>query len=326
MPEPLPEPETEPVIEFFEPEPLPEPEPFIPLEPEPIQLPPAPGVVTEEPLPEIVPEPAPVPVPEPEPSPEQEPEPEPVAPAEPEVISVPPTILASPDAPETQQEAARAVAEEQADSFIDLLQRESRPSPSAPPDPGTVRSPLSGPATGGGNIGAPPGSGTQRGGPGAGGWTLDPSWRNSPGAGYEGINLDMRCREQGRSHEDCPDYAPRYQGRDAAGFEDYATYAPRGTGAPPRTRSHTSGVGVGGANVAGGSNPWSAGLGDNSINAGGPSTTLFEDGPEVSFDREFLGNPVRVEGEAGRVRDLFNGPDPEPDDTMLEELILLPDE
>ncbi len=321
-PEPEPEPIPEPVIEIFEPEPVPEPELPPLVLPEPAELPPAPGIITPEPLPEILPEPLPLPDVEPE----IIPEPEPVPPApepEPEFITVAPTILASPEAPETSDEADRAVTEEEADPFLDLLKREQ---PLGPNNPGTVqpRSPLAGPTTGGGNIGVPPTTGTRREGPGTGGWTLAPgSWGNSPGAGYEGINLDMRCREAGKTHLECPEFLKTFQGRDANGLESTRLHIPRGTDrGPGGIGGRMTSTRASNAQIAGGSDPWKLGIGNNSVNAGGPSTTILDDGPEVDFSREFLSNPVRNPDRAGRLRDLIQ-PEDDADDELPE--LIFPD-
>ena len=112
----------------------------------------------------------------------------------PEIIPTAPVVLASPDAPETRAEERRAVPQEQSDPFIDLIKRDRDT-----------------PLTGGGNEGPvgsvanPPGGGTVIGrtNPGTGGWTLAPQ-PAGPGKAYEGLNLDIRCREQGRTHADCP--------------------------------------------------------------------------------------------------------------------------
>ena len=169
----------------------------------------------------------------------------------------------------------------------------------------------------------PPGGGTRRASPGASGWTLAPSsYGNSPGAGYEGINLDIRCREAGRTHEDCPEYLRTFQGRDRDGFEDYERYRPLGVEGGPNRPVTGQGNGLGGLNIAGGSDPWSAAIGDNSVNAGGPSTTLLDDGPEVDFSREFLGNPIRIQDDPGRLRDLLTEPDQDEDLFVIDELIL----
>lgn len=352
-PEPEPEPLPEAVEPDPEPEPRAEPpvlDPVVELEPEP-ELPPVeepteeppldpelepgplttedtgleepiPGIVTDEPEPVVEDEPLqfspPVEIEIFEPEPLSEPEPQTLPQTDitqsPEIITNAPTILASPEAPETDQEADRAVPTEQADTFFDLLARE-RPLESLDPPTGGgtttgPQSPLAGPTTGGGNIGSitnPQGGGTQRTAPGAGGWRLDPgSYGNSPGAGYEGINLDMRCREANKTHLECPEYLRQFQGRDATGFESFETYRPRGVERSSPARPQL-GNAVG-PNIAGGGDPWSVGIGSNSINAGGPSGTILEDGPEVSFDREFIGNPVRVQDDPGRVRDLITEP------------------
>ena len=54
-------------------------------------------------------------------------------------------------------------------------------------------------------------------------------------------------------------------------------------------------------------------IGGNSVNGGGPSTTIWDDGPEVGFDREFLSKPIVIEGDSGRLRDLLSQPDDAPE-------------
>ncbi|MGB3456372.1 MAG: hypothetical protein WBA35_08435, partial [Litorimonas sp.] len=139
------------------------------------------------------------------------------------------------------------------------------------------------------------------------------SYSQSPGAGYDGLTLDIRCREAGKTHLDCPEYLRTFQGRDAAGFENYEQYRPRGVRSAPGPSVPTPMRDLG------------LPIGDNSVNAGGPSTTMMDDGPEVSFDREFLGNPVIVQGDPGRLRDIFAEPDE--DETRLDlEDLFRPDE
>jgi len=309
-PAPLAEPELE--IEIFDP--LPEPleevteEPIV-EDPIPEDVPATPGVLEAEPLPEIL-EPEPLPpeiVIEPEPEPEPEPLPEPTplepTPVEPEIIPTAPTILASPEAPDTREEERRAVPQEQSDPFIDLLKRDrDSTQPTSPP-----RS-LSGPATGGGNqgpvgsINAPPGGGTSRGGgsSGAGNWTLAPQ-PTGPSKAYEGLNLDIRCREEGRTHADCPEYIRRNRGRAADGSESFDGFAGRGADRGDRiedSRSIPSRSDLG------------LQIGDNSINGGGPSTGPL-DFQDQNFDREFLGKELYQFGkERGDLDDIFAPIDP----------------
>ena len=284
--------EPEPIIEFFEPEPDPEPlaEPIF-IEPE---LPPTPGVIEAEPLvepvepqplpPEIILEPEPLPEPEPIPVPEVEPEPLP----EPDLVITAPTVLASPDAPESREEEIRAVPQEQSDPFMDLIKRDRD---------STLQDPIVTPPAGGGNEGpisqggsvtAPPGGGTQIGrtNPGAGGWTLAPQ-PTGPGKAYEGINLDIRCREEGRTHADCPEYIKKFRGRDRSGRESFDGMA--GTGSDrgdsistSRTMPTRSELGLN--------------IGDPSVNSGGPSTNAL-DFQDTNFDREFLSIPLNNEPE-----------------------------
>ncbi len=308
-PEPLPESLTEPLIEEPVIETEPEPAPF--TTPEPMQELPAPGPIIQDTLPDLPSLEELPPLTEPveeevvvPPTPETIDPPdviEPV-PVEPEVITTAPSILASPDAPITQNEIERAVPQSQSNPLEDLLRR---PVGLLPATPGSGGPTIAGPSTGGGNE-AVPGGGTRRAAPGASGWTMTPS--PSPGAGYDGLILDIRCREANRSHEECPEYLNKFQGRNSAGWERFEGMAGRGT-----DRGESS-VGVRGnrateGNVAGGQNIWTVPLGDNSFNNGGPSTTVLDDGPEVSFDREFLNKPVIVQDDTRRIRDLFSEPD-----------------
>jgi hypothetical protein len=259
----------------------------------------------------------------PEPAPEPEPEPEPPAPEilPEEIIPVAPTILASPDAPTTREEIAKAVPQEQSDPFLDLLKRDTE---STTRDPDLLPD-LSGPTAGGGNTGpvgsvnTPPGGGTRRSGPaiGAGGWNLGPQ-PTSPGAGFEGINLDMRCREAGRTHLDCPEYLRQFKGRDANGFESTRGLAGTGTdrgpgvGGTSRTISSRGDLGL----------P----IGDNSVNGGGPSEN-FIDNRELNFGNDFLGQEVRGYTPPNGTTIPFGGPAPEkPKPDWMLEPDLLPTE
>ena len=300
-PIPEPEPEPEPIIEFFEPEPFIEPEPF--LEPEPLvvepELPPTPGVIEAEPLPELIePEPLPLEIileplpeilaePEPQPIPQIEPEPAPLPELDLEpIVITPPTILASPDAPESREEEIRAVPQEQSDPFIDILKRDRDSSLDdpivAPPRGGGNE----GPVSQGGSISTPPGGGTRIGptNRGASGWTLAPQ-SSGPGKAYEGINLDIRCREEGRTHLDCPEYLEKLRGRDRTGRESFDGHAGTGTDRGERisnSRSIPSRSELG------------LNLGDPSVNSGGPSTNAL-DFPDQNFDREFLNGRIVTE-------------------------------
>ena len=326
--EPLPEPEPDVEIEIFEPEPLPEPipdpepEPLPFTTPKPIEVPPTPGPIIEEQLPDLpdleelpplpVIEPEPIVTPPEPPIAEIQPPPIEVAPAEPEIVTTAPTVLASPEAPTSSEELEKAVPQSQSDPFLDLLKRERALTPRNPGSQGTTRNPaISGPTSGGGNIGQPPPSGgTQRGTPGTSGWQLAPgSFGNSPGKGYEGLNLDMRCREANKTHLECPEYLRKFQGRNSAGFESFKGLAGRGTDRGPSITNR---------NMA---TKRSLGLpiGDNSFNGGGPSTTIMSD-PGVDFSREFQNNPIRIEEPGGRLRDLFEAPEEEEDEFKLEEL------
>ncbi len=311
--EPIPEPQPipEPIIEFYEPLPepiiepdlIPEPiiefydpivEPELDLEPLTVlpELPPTSGVIEADPLPEII-EPELLPpeiIIEFEPivvlEPTILPEPEPITPepkAEPEVIPLAPTVLASPEAPESREEEIRAVPQEQSDPFLDLLKKDID---------STLDDPIVTPPRGGGNQGAvnlggtqPPSGGTRIGrtNPGAGGWSLGPQ-TTGPSEAYKGINLDIRCREEGRTHEDCPQYVPKNRGRSTDGSESFegmaGTGSDRGDGiSSSRTLPSRSSLGL----------P----IGDNSINSGGPSTSAM-DFQDQNFDREFVNKTLNL--------------------------------
>ncbi len=167
-PEPVPEPEPE-VVEAPEPEPVVEPEPA--PEPEPVPEPEPTVVAALNPEPVIEPEPEPEPLPEPEPVAEPEPEPEPrpevpearpEPPPAPEPVAdeqPPPLPLAKPPPPKrpsfdtllkdlTEEEPAPPttpapepkVAEEEEESFDDLLADLAGAS-----EPTRTRTPLTGP-------------------------------------------------------------------------------------------------------------------------------------------------------------------------------------
>lgn len=315
-PEPVPEPVIEPVIEpepdpVLERDPLdpnpnewrpyipPEPEP----EPEPIEEPPIAGAVIEPIEPETI-EPEPLPsipedveiTPDPEPAVIENTEPEERQPDEPEFITTAPTILASPEAPTTIEEADRAIPQSQAAPVANQPRGSGAPSNQ---QAGGANAPnLGGPSRGGGNLF---GGGTQRSSPGASGWTLAPgSYGNSPGAGYQGLNLDIRCREADRTHEDCPEYLRQFQGRNSGGFESFGAHS---TGGTP-TRSARAGT-QSNQSVGGGTNPWDRGIGSNSINAGGPSESILDD---ADFGRTFLSTPLGDGTAPGRLTDIFEEP------------------
>jgi len=144
-----------------------------------------------------------------------------------------------------------------------------------------------------------------RGGPGTKGWTLAPgSESNSPGAGYEGLILDIRCREAEKTHLECPEYLKKFRGRNAAGFENFEGLAGRGTDRGPTTSSHIVGGGV----IGGGTSQLGR-IGDNSVNGGGPSTSILDD-PANGFDRTFPGKDFDYgQNDGRRVRDIFNEPE-----------------
>ena len=311
-----------------EPEPLPE----IPPEPEPEPLPPEPELLPDsivlpsrEDLLPPEPEPEPVVVPEPvverlpddvflpsredlqrrdappisDPVPESGPDPEP---APPETITTAPTILASPDAPSTREEADRAVPEEQAAPLSDLITGRRPP---GTPSIGTP--PASSPPAGQGGL--------RRGNPGAGGWQLAAPATQSPGEGYSGLVLDIRCREADRTHEDCPEYVRGPQGRNAAGYERFTRGRHIGSGNGGGISGTTTRAGIG----ARGDSIWSAGGGAiGSVNNGGPSTTVLDD---TDFGKEFLNNPVFEDTPGSRLRDIVLDPEDDDEDDWALDLI-----
>ena len=198
--------------------------------------------------------------------------------------------------------------------------REERdPGAGAPVSSLPQRSTIAGPPTGGTGT-PPPSSGSRRGGPGTKGWTLAPgSNTNSPGEGYDGLVLDIRCREADKTHLECPEYLAKFRGRNAAGFESFEGMAGRGTDTGPSTSTHVVGGGV----VGGGTSQLGR-IGDNSVNGGGPSTSVLDD-PANNFDRTFQGKDFDYgQNDGRRVRDLLT----EPDETYgdPEELPKAPDE
>jgi hypothetical protein len=310
LPEQLIEPTPDPSVEIFEPEAVVEPDPLS-ITPE---VPATPGIIDADPLPEIV---------EAEPLPPEiiiEPDPEPVAPEpvvpdpiliepevtpepEPEIIPTAPTVLASPDAPETREEEARAVPQEQSDPFLELLKKDSQSSLSDPVITPPAGGGNKGPISQGGDIAAPPGGGTQIGrtNPGAGGWTLAPQPSGGNKA-FEGINLDIRCREEGRTHLDCPEYLLTNKGRDRTGRESFEGMA--GTGADRGER-------ISGSRAIPSRSALGVNIGDNSVNSGGPSTSVL-DFQDTNFDREFVNKPLDLGPRPKGLFDLFTPSEPPP--------------
>jgi len=135
-----------------------------------------------------------------------------------------------------------------------------------------------GPISQGGSISTPPGGGTQIGRTprGTDGWTLAPQ-PAAPGNGYTGLNLDIRCREEGRTHEDCPDYIQKNRGRDLSGRESFDGHAGTGTDRGNRISSSRS---IPSRSSLG------LNIGDPSVNSGGPSTSAA-DFQDTNFDSEF---------------------------------------
>ena len=290
------------------------PPPDVPLEPNPRAgtlddtLPDLPDIET---LPPVLPNPVPEPI-----APALEVL-EPVQREDPADLPIPtaPKILASPDAPITQEEAERAIPESQAatletkDDKAPIPQRGSgQPSTGLSAPSGGLKTFESSRAPSGAATGRP------RTNPGATGWTLAQPGGTDTGPGYKGITLDIRCREAGRTHADCPEYLRQFLGRDRNGFESFGVHASTGDGSSTVGSSRAA-ITRGRAPQSGAS-PWNSSGGDNSINAGGPSTTIFD-------DTGFMGGTQanQSDGEnVPRVRDRFR----EPDAPWDEEPILLP--
>ena len=218
---------------------------------------------------------------------------------------------AAKDAKRTSERAAR----EKAAASKSPAQDNAGPSVPKPPR----RSTLSGPASGGGN---PPPSGTRAVAPGTKGWGLSTGPQTqSPGQGYENLNLDIRCREADKTHLECPEYLKKFRGRNNAGVESFDGMAGRGTDSGPQIRSLATGNAVGRV-IGGGGDPWSSGIGNSSVNNGGPSTTVLDD-PANSFDRSFPGKDFDYgQNDGARLRDLITEPDGEEDDAL--DILTLP--
>jgi len=137
------------------------------------------------------------------------------------------------DAEKRDREAARDAERraEQGRRAEERRRQETDPGAGAPVSSLPQRSTIAGPPSGG--TGTPPSTGARRGGPGTKGWTLSPgSESNSPGEGYDGLILDIRCREAQKTHLECPEYLTKFRGRNAAGFENFDGMAGRGTKTP----------------------------------------------------------------------------------------------
>jgi len=273
--------------------------------------------VIEEPLPELpdIEELPPLPTqPQPDPVITAPPAPEPVPQDEKPIVTTAPTILASPEAPTTAKEAEKAVPQSQSNPMNDFLFKGGK-RPGGTPSTGLGR-----PSTGLGTPsgGRPVAGGTQRGNPGASGWTLAPSGNSELGAGYKGLVLDIRCREAGKTHLDCPEYLRKFQGRNRSGWESVGAHSsPAIVSTSPR--AGTAGNPSVGSRDIWGSDPHSrpSAIGSNSVNAGGPSTSVLDD---ADFGREFLGTNLGGAAQDRRMRDLFK----EPNEPWQEEVLTLP--
>lgn len=241
--------------------------------------------ISDAPLPETISaKPKPVEAPKPVETPPESP-----------VVTTAPSILASPDAPSTAAEKDIAVPKSQSTPLDVILK--GRPgalqTPTSPRMPGRA-----GNRPGGGNeSNIPIGGGTSRPRPGAGGWTLSPEAYGNEGKGKgRGVIKDIRCREQDRTHLDCPEYMPKYQGRRPDGFETFGAHVPRGTTITANSPSR----GIVRAPTGG----------PTDDNSGNPTPNLMEDAnlPPLNPYRAGSGVPQQP----GRLRDIFGNPDPEP--------------
>jgi len=169
---------------------------------------------------------------------------------------------------------------------------------------------------GGGNTSQIPiAGGTRAPAPGAGGWQLAPgSYGNETGEGYQGLVLDIRCREAKRTHADCPEYLRKFEGRKSNGFENFGAHAPRGTSitnrpsrAPGTSSIFDSGGAYGGPSARPGARSVGGPTDDNS---GGPSTSVLDDAylPQYGVGTTVPDGSSR----GGRVRDVFGNTDPAP--------------
>lgn len=293
-----------------------------------LELAPAP-VVTEEPL-------SGVETPKPEPAPELPPPPAPLfqqdiietPPAQIEaqieteifetpdieIAALPPTILASPDAPITQAESDNSIPEEQASTPLDFILKE-RGEPGVPGgDPANPSTPL-----GGNTDGAPVFTGsTPRAAPGAGGWQVGGTWPTDGLPGGRGIIRDIDCRGEKRDHEDCPEYVRGNTGRGADGFEAFGPHTPLGTSTIPPSRSIPT------------INNTFPTFGE----PGSPSGSVLQDAN--GFNGQFLSDDVGPRDQGRRIRDVFAAPDaapwtiqpdlppqPEEDEDEVDQLIIL---
>lgn len=281
-----------------------------------LELAPAP-VITEEPL-------SGVETPDPEPAPELPPPPAPLfqqdivetpqTQTEPalldipdiEVAAVPPTILASPDAPTTQAEAEKSIPQEQAITPLDFILKD-RGQSGVPTNPSTnPSSPFSG--DNGNPESAPVFTGsTPRAAPGAKGWQLGGTWPSNGLPGGKGIIRDIDCRGEKRDHEDCPQYVRGNTGRGADGFEAFGPHTPLGTSTVKRSRVMAPNLAI------------TPGFGD----PGSPTGSVLQDAG--GFQGQFIGDNVGPRDQGRRIRDVFSAPDAAPW-TTLPDLTPQPEE
>ena len=230
-----------------------------------------------------------------------------------EVAAKPPEILASKKAPKSSAERERAIPKSQSAPLDRLLKdRDSRRN--------AKNSGRSRPRRGGNGPSIPIGGGTRRPSPGGSGWTVAPgSWSNEGDKAGQGIIRDIRCREEKRTHKDCPEYTKKFRGRDLSGRENFGSHAPRGTTTQRSSRVMSPGIQV------------TPGFGD----PGNPTSTVLGDAD--GLQGQYRGDKINTGNQGGRVRDVFNPspapwvnggnngslPTPPADDEEKDELILL---
>lgn len=192
------------------------------------------------------------------------------------ITTAPPSVLASDEQAQTVEELASAVPESQVDNGLtDSFGRSiGNGGGAGAPIYSGGNVPQGGSTSAGSTIGGPP--------PGTDGWTASGIGEEGEGWGDQ-IVVDMRCREEHRTHEDCPDYAPQWQGRGADGYESYQAHSTANVPTQPSggisggTAHNPYAIG-GGTDIYGTSRFGNRGaIGDNSNNGGGPSTTVFDD-------------------------------------------------
>ncbi len=217
-----------------------------------------------------------------------------------EIAAIPPTILASPDAPTTQAEIDNSIPQEQASTPLDfILKGRDNPGSSAG-NPTNPNVPF-----GNNNPNAPTFQGsTPRTAPGSNGWQVGGTWPSDGLPGGAGIIRDIDCRAEKRDHEDCPEYVRGNTGRASDGFEAFGPHTPLGTSTVKRSRGMAPNLAI------------TPSIGD----PGSPSTGVLQDAN--GFNGQFLGDDVGPRDQGRRIRDVFSPPDAAPWTTQPE---LLPE-